>query len=675
MPTLHTTALWSSLLSSTLMLTCNPVSAQSKEPMAPADGQESATLLVYLKAGADAHEIAQRYQARRVRPLASAINAYVLATDSVDQARVLLAGLRKDPAIAKAFNNRYVVQVATRAPEPDDPTIPPKPGLPDPVVLPPYTPVPFTPFDVYFSPDAGHHHGQWHLYNEQGWIHIQVLEAWQEAATGHGVTLGIVDSGVDVSHYDLTIHPSASYDFVQDNSDPSPSIFNGPTAAHGTAVAGLAAATGGNFYGVAGVAPQARIAGLRVPLQGTFYPSELGNDFAMTDSFVDAIHFGSATIPIKNHSYGPDQRYAMRAAEVDALRQTATAGMIHVYAAGNEAFDTGTRAYQIPEALLVAAVGADGRFADYSNYGASILVAGPSAAVGNQLPGLLTTDMIGGYGYTNNAGQDQLAYGSDWGDPDYTQGFGGTSGAAPVIAGALALAKEVRPDLNLRWAKHLLVNTSRRVDPEDSTERSDGGWRSNAAGCTFNPNYGFGLVDATALVRMARNEHLELSPLLTWEGPVLKSPGVIPDNTATGLSLPLTFNPSPRQIIDTLEEVGVSLRIDHAQRGQLEAVLISPSGTERRLFHRHNNTSDALATQGIGYTDDDGRPQPWTFWTYAFWGERPEGDWTLILKDTASGTVGRIESVQLRLRMGRLYSESQLFQPCSSSFPPAGKPT
>jgi subtilisin-like proprotein convertase family protein len=463
---------------------------------------------------------------------------------------------------------------------------------------------------------------------------------------------------------------------LPDNPDPAPSVFYGSVAAHGTAVAGVAAATGGNFYGVAGVAPQARVAGRRVPLRDTYYPSELGDDFAMTDRFVDAIHFGgAAAIPIKNHSYGPDQRYAMRAAEQDAVRQTASAGMIHVYAAGNETFDTGTRASNLPEALLVAAVGADGRFADYSNYGASILVAGPSRANRDHLPGLFTTDMVGGYGYTNNAGQDQLASGSSWGDPDYTQGFGGTSGAAPVIAGALALAREVRPDLNLRWAKHLLVNTSRCVDAEYSTDRSDGGWRSNAAGCAFNPNYGFGLVDATALVCLAGNEHLQLSPLLTWDSPVLESPGAIPDHLATGLSIPLSFNPSPRQAVDTLEEVGISLRIDHAQRGQLEAVLISPSGTQRRLLHRYHSASDANAANGIGYTDDDGQRQPWTFWTYAFWGERPEGDWTLVLKDTARGTVGQVDTVQLHLRMGRLYSDHQVFQPCQPSFPSEGKLT
>ena len=65
------------------------------------------------------------------------------------------------------------------------------------------------------------------------------------------------------------------------------------------------------------------------------------------------------------------------------------------------------------------------------------------------------------------------------------------------MSGILALAKEAQPNLNTRFAKHLLARTCRLIDPYDSTPM--GGWTTNGAGYHFNNNYGFGLVDADAL--------------------------------------------------------------------------------------------------------------------------------------------------------------------------------
>lgn len=65
----------------------------------------------------------------------------------------------------------------------------------------------------------------------------------------------------------------------------------------------------------------------------------------------------------------------------------------------------------------------------------------------------------------------------------------------------MALGVEANPNMNARMAQHILVRTNRIIDANDSTRV--GGWVTNAAGRSFNRNYGFGLIDATAFVEMA----------------------------------------------------------------------------------------------------------------------------------------------------------------------------
>ncbi|HRD67100.1 MAG TPA: S8 family serine peptidase [Candidatus Competibacter sp.] len=638
-----------------------PAYASDKDPASIMDGQESPELLVYLAEKTDGQKWAANYGLKIQRKLVGKADAYVFVTPSVDDARKLLPIIRQDRAVTRAFNNRYVVAMTQEAkpcgdpweetPCWNDPNLPPLP--------------PFTPFENYFLPQPGVHAGQWHLYNDFGWIHIDALNAWQQGAAGTGVVIGVVDSGVEMTHPDLVVRPTLSYDFVHDDTDPSPNLFTSTGYyPHGTAVAGVAAARGGNGLGVTGVAPYASIAALRVPLANTFAPSELGSVLSTTDRFVDAIYFGGHEIQIKNHSYGPPAPYQIRDARIAALQETSAEGMIHVVAAGNgQSFsdgnftrrDASARPYAIPEVITVAAVGPEGHHADYSNYGASIVVSAPSRACATCEPGLLTTDVTGGNGYNNFSG-------TLFPDPDYTDTFGGTSGAAPIVAGALALAKQQRPGLNSRWAKHLLANSSQVIDLEDHSPESDGGWQENTAGCRFNQNYGFGLVNADRLVALASLKSLELTPLLAWGTSLRIKPTTIPDADKTGVTFNITFD-GHKNPTDALEEVGVSVRIDHTRRGEVEIFLVSPNGTKRRMMHRYDSAYDS-SINGIGFVDDAGQIQPWTFWSHAFWGENPHGQWSVIIRDTEHGTIGMVDAVQLHLRMGRLKAGDIQFGSC-----------
>lgn len=95
-----------------------------------------------------------------------------------------------------------------------------------------------------------------------GLARIRASEAWA-TATGHGITIAIVDSGVDLTHPDLAanVDVDRDADFVDGKTDTDGAQ---DVSGHGTHVAGIAAAVTNNGIGVAGVAPRARLLPVRV---------------------------------------------------------------------------------------------------------------------------------------------------------------------------------------------------------------------------------------------------------------------------------------------------------------------------------------------------------------------------------------------------------------------------
>lgn len=89
---------------------------------------------------------------------------------------------------------------------------------------------------------------------------------------------------------------------------------------------------------------------------------------------------------------------------------------------------------------------------------------------------------------------------------DCTSTFGGTSAAAPLVAGVVALILQANPELGWRDVQHIFVNTSKITDATDSD------WFTNGGGFRHNHKYGFGLVNAEAAVESART-HANLPPV------------------------------------------------------------------------------------------------------------------------------------------------------------------
>lgn len=104
-------------------------------------------------------------------------------------------------------------------------------------------------------------------------------QAWNAGFTGKGITVAVIDTGVDYTHPDLAhaFGDYKGYDFVNDDNDPQ----EGPGQYHGTHVAGTVAANGI----IKGVAPQAKLLGYRVlgPNGGTTEDVVAGVELAVKD--------------------------------------------------------------------------------------------------------------------------------------------------------------------------------------------------------------------------------------------------------------------------------------------------------------------------------------------------------------------------------------------------------
>jgi subtilisin family serine protease len=80
-----------------------------------------------------------------------------------------------------------------------------------------------------------------------------------------------------------------------------------------------------------------------------------------------------------------------------------------------------------------------------------------------------------------------------------TTSFFGTSGASPVVAGALALVLEANPELGYRDVMHIIARTARIPSLSDTD-----GWIINGAGYHVNDRFGFGVIDVGRMTALAQ---------------------------------------------------------------------------------------------------------------------------------------------------------------------------
>lgn len=454
---------------------------------------------------------------------------------------------------------------------------------------------------------------QWHLRNTGqlgglAGVDIHTEPVWTQVRGG-GVIVGIVDDGLQISHPDLA--PNASdvpgWDWNDNDGDPSPVDLD--VDIHGTQVAGLAAARGDNGIGVTGVAPLARLVGLRL-IGG---PSTDATE-------AEAMLYLNDRIAIKNCSWGaPDGTGLLEgvgplasAALAKAVEQgRGGLGTILVFAAGNGRGVGDNANYDgfvnSPYTIAVGAVNHRGAQTTYGEPGACLVVSAPSGSAG--MPRLATTDL---------AGFD----GADSGD--YTTNFTGTSASAPLVSGVLALMLEANPQLGWRDAQEILMRSAALNDPTDSD------WITNRAGLHFNHKYGAGLVDAAAAVSLSSHwsalgprEHVAVE----WTDLGL----ALPDNKESGVTVTLPV--SARRF--RVEHATLQTRLTHDDWGDLEIVLQSPGGTVSRLAEPHSPVFETAVD--------------WTFLSVRHWGEDAQGNWQVRVADRRFLNRGSLSGLKLEL--------------------------
>ncbi|XP_053573564.1 proprotein convertase subtilisin/kexin type 6 [Bombina bombina] len=428
---------------------------------------------------------------------------------------------------------------------------------------------------------------------------MNVMAAWQRGYTGKNVVISILDDGVEKSHPDLiqNYDQLASYDVNGDDYDPTPRYDVSNENKHGTRCAGEVAASANNSYCIVGIAYNARIGGIRM-LDGDVTDVVEAKSLGIRPDYID----------IYSASWGPDDDgktvdgpgpLTRKAFEDGIKKGRKGLGSIFVWASGNG--------------------GREGDYCSCDGYTNSIYTISISSATENgykpwyleECPSTLATTYSSGAFYERKIVTTDIRQ-------RCTDDHTGTSVSAPMVAGIIALALEANQQLNWRDVQHLLVKTSRSVHLRAPD------WRTNGAGRKVSHLYGFGLVDAEAMVVEAKK--WKTVPVQhTCVGASDKRPRFIRANQLIRTSSHTkACADNNGQYVAYLEHVVVRVTISHPRRGDLQIFLISPSGTKSQLLGRR--TFDYL-NEGF---------KNWEFMTVHCWGEKAEGEWVLEIQDMPS---------------------------------------
>lgn len=554
---------------------------------------------------------------------------------------------------------------------------------------------------------------QWQWYTSKNGVNIVPL--WNAGLTGSGnsvayrgfvkssgltttpVVIGIVDEWVEPNHEDLNVLPyynadtnptGLSRDFALTEAIPvdNPETKEDESKTqiyteenHGTFVAGMAAATGNNELGVAGAAPGAAIAGLHISLaslQEILDACYWGSGVSATGM----LYTGEAAIQVKNCSFGSNFDQDGDKDFWKAISETSANNVIYVFAAGNA---RGEDANGLPgstgwdstgscaDLINVGATNKDGRYTSFSNFGSNLFVTAPGQAV-------VSTDRSGTLGYNTTTTLSSDSSSSDEStvtvikDNDYASSDG-TSFSSPLVAGVVALGKEVCPVMDVRWAKHAIAYSSGHGDApnidcvydkdlktyvqasgytstttdEESGEEvsktvvSTGNWQKNNGGYWFNNNYGFGMIDPEGFVEKVRNIaystvetrysagsdiRLSESSNLSGAAPVTEySVGTFRvDSEGNKVSV---FDQKLETVSVTVAFSKEAVTSNLLDLCSLKVTLVAPDGKESVLVQQSSEDPEVPLSSVVGQAETFS----YTFLTNAFWGSSYSDakDWTV----------------------------------------------
>jgi type VII secretion-associated serine protease mycosin len=270
---------------------------------------------------------------------------------------------------------------------------------------------------------------QWHL----GFLHV--ADAQRLANSGDGVTVAVVDTGVDATHPDLVGNVLSGTDFTGAGGD-GHRDDNG----HGTAMASLIAGHGHGDAGAMGIAPKAKILPVRAMVAA----------FSDARSAAEGIGWASERgARVMCMAFGAGSNELV---ERKAIEQAQAAGIVLVAAVGNKpkASTVGYPA-SYPGVVAVGGVDRQGNHADLSVSGPEVTLVAPAVDMISAAP-----------------------------NGKYQQGVG-TSAATAIVAGVAALVRAKYPALSAAEVVHRLTATATDKGPPGRDDE-----------------YGYGIVDPVA---------------------------------------------------------------------------------------------------------------------------------------------------------------------------------
>lgn len=297
-------------------------------------------------------------------------------------------------------------------------------------------------------------------FSEQfGMTQIHLQDAWKAGATGRGIVVAVLDTGITQTQDLKETKFVRGFNFVSNNDNTADGN------SHGTHCAGTIAQSTHNGKGVVGVAYEATLMPVKVLSDGGS-----GSTAGIAQGVRWAADHGANIISMSLGGGGRDEVFAK------AMKYAHDKGVVIICAAGNSSVGKVSYPAKYPESIAVAATRKDEKTTFYSNWGKEIAVAAPGGDGDRNKPenGILQNTIVN--------------------DKDDYYFYNGTSMATPAVAGvaALIMAEGVKSPDEVR---KILTETARKP-------------KGVKVDSKFAEHYGAGIVDASAAVKAAKGGFL-----------------------------------------------------------------------------------------------------------------------------------------------------------------------